>query len=157
VSFHTSLYADDMAIFTSPCVQDIQLARGILDTFHKASGLACNLSKIQMVPIRCSEEQIALSVQAFPCQLMSFPIKYLGISLSVSKLPRSSLQPLVDRVADKLLAWRGSLMHRSGRLTLIKTTLSVVLVYASINLGLPQWLHKAMQKVMKVFLWTAQK
>jgi hypothetical protein len=140
VSFRTSLYADDMIIFILSCMEDIQLTRGILDVFHKASGLACNVSKSQMVPIRCNEEQIIMSVQAFPCQLTSFPIKYLGIPLSVSKLPRTSLQPLLDRVADKLPAWRGRLMHRSGRLTLIKITLSAVPIYTSISLGLSQWL-----------------
>jgi hypothetical protein len=72
----------------------------------------------------------------------------------VSKLPRTSLQPLLDRVADKLPAWRGQLMHHSGRLTLIKTTLSTMSIYTFVSLGLPQWLQKALQKVMKAFLWT---
>jgi hypothetical protein len=45
VPFRTSLYADDMIIFILPCMEDIQLTRGILDVFHKASGLACNVSK----------------------------------------------------------------------------------------------------------------
>jgi hypothetical protein len=152
VPFRTSVYSDDMAILISPCLQDIQLTQGILDTFQKASGLACNLSKSQMVPIRCSEDQIAISMQEFPCQLANFPIKYLGLPLSVFRLPRSSFQPLVDQVADKLPAWRGRLMHRRGRLALIKTTLSVIPVYTSISLGLPQWLRKALQKLMKAFL-----
>jgi hypothetical protein len=72
VPFRTLLYADDMIIFISPCMEDIQLTRGILDVFHRASGLACNVSKSQMVPIRCNEEQISMMVQAFPCQLTSF-------------------------------------------------------------------------------------
>jgi hypothetical protein len=93
VSFRTSLYADDMAIFISPCLRDIRLTRGILDTFHKASGLASNLSKSQLVPIWCSEEQIACWCRN---SLASFPIKYLGIPLSVTKLLKSALQPLVD-------------------------------------------------------------
>jgi hypothetical protein len=119
-------------------MEDIQLTRGILDVFHKASDLACNVSKSQMVPIWCNEEQISMSVQAFPCHLTRFLIKYLGIPLSMSKLPRTSLQPLLNRVADKLPAWRGRLMHHSGRLTLIKTTLSAVSIYTSISLGLLQ-------------------
>jgi hypothetical protein len=45
-------------------------------------------------------------------------------------------------------------MNRSGRLGLIKSTLMVMSIYISISIGLPPWLHKAMEKVMKVFLWT---
>jgi hypothetical protein len=74
--------------------------------------------------------------------------------MSVSKLPKSAIQLLVDRVADKLSAWRGHLMHQSRRLTLIKTTLCAVPVYTSISLGLPQWLYRALRKVMIMFLWT---
>jgi hypothetical protein len=45
-------------------------------------------------------------------------------------------------------------MNHSGQLTLIKTTLSAVPVYTSIILSLPPWMHKSLEKIMKVFLWT---
>jgi hypothetical protein len=45
-------------------------------------------------------------------------------------------------------------MHRAGRLALIKTTLSAMLIYTSICLGLPGWVHKAITKIIKAFLWT---
>jgi hypothetical protein len=35
-----------------------------------------------------------------------------------------------------------------------KTTLCTVQIYTSISLGLPQWLQKSPQKVMKALLWT---
>jgi hypothetical protein len=45
-------------------------------------------------------------------------------------------------------------MYQSGRLTLIKTTLATIPVYSVINLELALWLLKAIEKVMKGFLWT---
>jgi hypothetical protein len=45
-------------------------------------------------------------------------------------------------------------MHRSGRLTLIKSTLSAVLVHTTICLELPAWVCKALIKIMRGFLWT---
>jgi hypothetical protein len=45
-------------------------------------------------------------------------------------------------------------MHRCGRLTLIKTTLSLMPMYMLISLAFPIWLHKALEKLMKAFLWT---
>jgi hypothetical protein len=44
-------------------------------------------------------------------------------------------------------------MHRCGRLALIKTTLSTIPIYTSISLGLPKWMHKALIKIMRAFLW----
>jgi hypothetical protein len=62
---------------------------------------------------------------------------------------------MVDRVADKLSVWKGQLMHRSGHLALIKITLETMPVYVSISLELPAWIHKALKKIMKEFLWTS--
>jgi hypothetical protein len=45
-------------------------------------------------------------------------------------------------------------MHRAGRLALIKSTLSTMPIYISICLGLPGWVHKAITKIIKAFLWT---
>jgi hypothetical protein len=85
---------------------------------------------------------------------VEFPITYLGLLLSTGKLPCSVWQCLIDRVMDKLPAWKGAQMHRAGRLALIKLTLSAVLIYTSICLELPEWVHKAITKIIKAFLWT---
>jgi hypothetical protein len=87
----------------------------------------------------------------FPCQVIDFSIKYLGIALSTTKLLKSAFQPLVYRVADKLPIWKGNLMNQSGRLELIRTTLSAIPSYTSISVGLPAWTIKTMEKLMKAF------
>jgi hypothetical protein len=45
-------------------------------------------------------------------------------------------------------------MHRSDRPTLIKLTLSAVLVHTAIGLELLAWVRKALIKIMQGFLWT---
>jgi hypothetical protein len=115
---------------------------------------ACNLSKCQQAPIRCDANQVQLATSIFPCQVTEFPIKYLSLPLSISKLPRAALQPLADKVGDRLPTWRGNLMYHSERLVLIKMTLSSVPVYTSISIELPPWLIKALTKIMKAFLWS---
>jgi hypothetical protein len=52
------------------------------------------------------------------------------------------------------MVWKGRLMNQSGRLTLIKTTLSTVLIYTSISIYLTLCLLRALEKIMKVFLWS---
>jgi hypothetical protein len=102
-----SLYADDLVIFISLSVRDFQTTWTILTLFEDASDLGCNLAKCQLAPIRYDEDQMTLATTHFLCQLVQFPVKYLGIPLSISKLPRSALQPLLDKVADKLPVWKG--------------------------------------------------
>jgi hypothetical protein len=55
-------------------------------------------------------------------------------------------------VADKLLVWKGNLMHKSGRLTLMKTTMSIMPIHSAISLELPAWVRKALIKLMRGFL-----
>jgi hypothetical protein len=60
---------------------------------------------------------------------------------------------MIDRVAHRLPPWKGQLMNHNGRLELIKSTLIAMAVYISICVGLPPWVIKVLEKIMKVFLW----
>jgi hypothetical protein len=44
-------------------------------------------------------------------------------------------------------------MNKSGRLALIKSTLTTMTIYTSITVGLPPWVHKALDEITKAFLW----
>jgi hypothetical protein len=123
--------------------------------FEQCSGLGCNLQKCQLAPIRCTPEQVALATSIFPCQTMDFPIRYLCILLGVSKLPKIAWQPLLDRVGDRLPTWRGHLLRRSGLLTLIKMTMTVIPIHTCIAVGIPPWLLRAIRRLMTTFLWTS--
>jgi hypothetical protein len=91
----------------------------------------------------------------FPCQTMDFPIRYLGIPLGVSKLPKIAWQLLLDRVGDQLPTWRGRLLCRPGHLTSIKMTMTMIPIHTCIAVGIPPWLLRAIRKLMTSFLWTS--
>jgi hypothetical protein len=118
IPYRTPLYAYDLDVFISSIAQDLQMARSMLSLFEGASGLGCNMNKCQMAPIRCDAEQIALATNVFPCSVV--------------------------RVGDMLPTWKDQLMHRSGRLILIRTTLSAMPIYTYISVDLPPWVHKSL-------------
>jgi hypothetical protein len=130
---------NDLILFISPSLHDLQLTKSLISLFERTSGLGCNFAKCQMAPIQCREDHLALASAEFPCQVVDFPIKYLGIPLSVSKLPKVAFQALVDQATDKLSTWKGRSMRRSGCLILIKSTLQAIPIYVSISLWLPPW------------------
>jgi hypothetical protein len=113
-------------------VKDIRLARAILEFFAGISGLRTNLCKCQFTPIRCTEEKIVLVMQWFPCQLVHFPCRYLGVPLSIYKLKKGDLISLVEAVADRLPTWKSRFMSRAGRTTLTKVTLTAIPIHVSI-------------------------
>jgi hypothetical protein len=70
-------------------------------------------------------------------QVVEFPLHYLGIPLSVTRMSKIAWQRLIDSVVDRLPVWKGKLMHKSGCLTFIKSTLAAVLIHTAISLELP--------------------
>jgi hypothetical protein len=148
------LYTNDVILFLSPMVPDLELASNIFKIFEGASGLTCNMSKCQTMPIRCEPSYLELATSFLPCTVTEFPVRYLGVPLSVMTLSRAACQRLIDGMANRLPMWKGSLMHKSGRLALIKSTLVVMLVHTTISLELPAWVRKAMVKIMHCFLWS---
>jgi hypothetical protein len=92
--------------------------RQILELFAGASGLATNLDKCTITPIRRSEDDITAVRQVFPCRLQEFPTTYLGAPLSLTRLPRTSEQALVDKVAARIPTWKADMLMNAGRATL---------------------------------------
>jgi hypothetical protein len=121
-----SLYADDVVIFCHPDETELRAIRGILELFGHASGLHTNFAKCSVSAIACTEEVATAAAGVMECQLAPFPVKYLGIPLSIRRLPGEAFQPVVDRLADKLPTWKASMMPRAGRLALVRSVLAAI-------------------------------
>ena len=42
--------------------------------------------------------------------------KYLGLPLTLKKLTKEQVQPIIDRIADQLPGWKAELMTKAGRM-----------------------------------------
>jgi len=67
--------------------------------------------------------------------------------LSIRKLTKADLQPIVDKIADMLPGWKAALMSTAGRAVLVKAVLTAVPVYLLIALDVPKWLLRAIDKM----------
>lgn len=152
-----SIYADDVVIITTPDSRDLTTLQRLLQVFAEATGLRANMNKSSLVPIRCAPEQVDNVRQIIPCDVATFPIKYLGLPLSVRKLTKADLQCYVDKIADMLPGWKVGLLARAGRLVLVRAVLSAVPVYMMIAMEIPKWVIKAIEKILQGFLWHGRK
>jgi hypothetical protein len=48
-----------------------------------------------VLPIRCGDHELEVVQHKLPCALAEFPCKYLGLPLSLKKLKREHLQPIL--------------------------------------------------------------
>lgn len=144
-----SLYADDVALFTTTSIAELQLVKEILSKFGHATGLHTNMAKSSILPIRC--EHVDELQQTMGCAIACFPCKYMGAPLSVRRLTAADLQPYIDRIADMLPKWKAHLMATSGRLVLVRAALTAIPIHLLIALDLPKWFLRAIDKCVASF------
>jgi hypothetical protein len=117
-----------------------------------ALGLQTNVQKSSVLPIRCDDQIIATTKELLPCEFAEFPCKYLGVPLSIKKLTNAQIQSLIDKVASMLPGWKAELMNRVGRSVYVQSVMVAKVIYTAINIDLPLWAVKAIEKLMRGFL-----
>ncbi|KAK1616134.1 hypothetical protein QYE76_021651 [Lolium multiflorum] len=128
-TFRASIYADDVALFINPTLQDIQGLQNILTGFGRATGLQTNLAKSSITPISCDGIDTVGLAQNIGITVNSFPCVYLGMPLSIKKLTKADWQALLDKVDKYLATWKAKMMSKAGRLEMLNSVLSSLPVY----------------------------
>ena len=94
-------YADDTII----CLKDnLDMARNmklLLYLYEMMSGLKINFSKSEVLLTHGDQDKSLSYVDIFNCQVGSFPIRYLWVPVSPSKLNVNDWDHLVDKNAKK--------------------------------------------------------
>lgn len=144
-----SIFADDVVLFICPEASDIEVTLDILQLFGDASGLRNNIQKSNVFPIRCGENEMAAVHDLLLCGISFFLCKYLGIPLSLEKLTREQIQPIIDWIADQPPGWKSDMMNRDCRRIQVQYVLSSMLVYLAMSLDKPMWALKAIDKIRR--------
>jgi hypothetical protein len=64
------------------------------------------------------------------------------------------MQPLVDKDANRILAWKGRLLNMSGRLVLVQSTLCAIPMQISMAVKVVPWVVKTITTLISGFLWS---
>ena len=128
----------------------------------------CNVRSMKLTYIKQKVEWLrTLGVPTFlnketiqahlPCQMVEFPTTYLGLPLSLHKLTRAQIQPIIDKIADQLPRWKADLLTKAGRKNLVQFVLTSMLIYLAMAMDLPSWALRAIDKIRRGFLWKGRK
>ena len=145
IRLRTSLYADDAALFVRPTLEDITTVRHLLQIFGDATGL----HKSEFYRISCDTLDLEAIAAAFSARSAIFPCKYLGLPLHVGRTKRADEQILIDKIGARLPGWKGRLLTRAGRLTLINSVLTSIPVYHMTIFPLSKWAIKRIDRLRR--------
>lgn len=148
-----SLYAGDAAVFVAPLKEDVNFFAATLKSFGDISGLMKNCSKSLVAPIRCNNVDLPDILQSFPAQPSTFPVKYLGLPLTVKRLKRIHFQPLEDKIAAQLTPWMGKHVAAPGRMVLVKSVITAITIFYMTALNLPVEVMKKIDALRRAYLW----
>jgi hypothetical protein len=153
IKMRTNLYVDDAVLFLRPISSNVANLRHLLMQFGEATGLCANTHKSKLFPIRCEGLDIPHVLGQLQVKQGKLPCRYLGLPLRIGRIRREDEQVLVDKVAGKLSRWKGKLLNKSGRLTLVNSVLSAVVLYHMTVSPLSKWVIKKIDKIRRNFLW----
>lgn len=83
------------------------------------------------------------------------PVRYLGVPLVTSRLQHRDCLPLIDKMEKHLSSWKNRCLSYAGKLQLVISVPSSMQVYWASVFILPSSVLKAMEKLMRSFLWAS--
>ena len=116
-------------------------------------GLKVNLPKSSLVGAGCSKETIQLLAERLHCKKGSLPFRYLGLPIGANPRTVSMWDPMVEKFEKKLSSWKRQYLSFGGRITLIKSSLSSLLVYYMSLYKMPMAVIKKFDRIRRNFLW----
>jgi hypothetical protein len=95
----------------------------------RCPSLKINLYKSEIFCFGKAKEYEVAYLQLFGCKTSDFPFRYLGIPLHFRKLTDRDWKVIEERFEKKLSGWKGKLLTVGGRLVLINSVLSSLLMF----------------------------
>lgn len=146
-------HADDTIICLEDNIERARNTKLLLYLYESMSGLKINFLKSEIVLVNWDNLIAKQYADIFNCQVGLFPIRYLGVPVSPSRLHVIDWVPLFEKNGKKLDVWKGSSMSIAGRTTLINSSLSSTFIYHMSIYLFPQATIDTLDKQRRSFFW----
>jgi hypothetical protein len=111
------------------------------------------LKKSEILLIGGDNELASTYVDVFNCQVGCFPVKYLGVPISASRLRVKDWAKMEEKSKKKLDIWQVSSLSMTGRTTLINASLINSSIYYMSMFLMPKNVIDKLKKGRRKFLW----
>jgi hypothetical protein len=146
-------YADDTILFMEYDLEKAQNLKLILAAFEQLSGLKINFHKSELFYFGEAQDSVADYVELFGSGQGQFPIRYLGILIHYLRLTLAEWKLVEERLQKCLSSWKGKLLSLGGRLVLINSVLTNMVLYIISFFLLPKGVLHKLDYYRSRFIW----
>ncbi|XP_019427157.1 PREDICTED: uncharacterized protein LOC109335477 [Lupinus angustifolius] len=148
------LYADDILIFCRGIKRELAAIKDLFTDYAKISSQCLILGKCKFYSTQANARKISNLTNWLGFGAGQLPFNYLGVPLFRGKPKAIHLQPISDRIVNKLAKWKGSCLSIMGRVELVKSIIHSMLVYSFHVYRWPVNLLKRMDNCIWNFIWS---
>lgn len=146
-------YADDTILMVEGTSLDIINLKFLLLCSQEMSGLAINVSKSEVLVMGYTNQERAGIANVLNYRLGLFPISYLGLPVSDSRILMKDLRSVIDRVQHQLDPWQGRPVSKAGKSVLINSSMARLPMFAMGLYLFHESSHADIYKYQSRFFW----
>jgi hypothetical protein len=122
-------YADDTIFFLEHDFAKARNMKLILPAFEQLSGLKINFHKRELYCFSEAQDEVNAYANLFGCGQGQFPMRYLGIPIYYRRHTITEWKLVKERLQKHLSSWKGKLLSLGGRLILINSVLTNMVLH----------------------------
>ena len=131
------LFADDTLVFCEASQDSMTYLSWLLMWFETISGLRINLDKSEILPMGRVENLEILALE-LGCKVGALPSTHLGLLMGSPHKSVVVWDGVEERFRKRLTMWKRQFISKGGRITLIWSTLSSLLIYFMSLMSMPR-------------------
>lgn len=135
-------YADDTILLFQDNLEQDKNVKRILSLFEIMSGLKINFHKSEVICVGLEENRIKLFEDILTCKRGNLPFRCLGIAVDEHRLKDSDWNPSINKTERRMGGWLGRFLNMAGRMTLINSSLTSLVLFMLSFYGLPKGVKK---------------
>ncbi|PKI59227.1 hypothetical protein CRG98_020390 [Punica granatum] len=152
------MFADDLLILAKASPANIIAIKDILDKFCQWSGQEINSSKSGLFFSKNTTVDSRRSAKSIlGIRKLKENARYLGNPMFIKRKRKESFQFLIDKIKNRLAAWKTKALSWARRATLIRSVINSTPIYTMSLFRLPKSTLNTIDKVTRRFWWGSTK
>jgi len=146
-------FVDDTLLLGAQSWANVRALRAVLSLFAMMSGLKVNFHKSLLVGVNIADSWLTEAASILQCKVGKVPFLYLGLSIGGDPRKLAFWDPVLNTIKSRLMGWQSRFLSFGGRLVLIKSVLTSLLVYALSFFKAPSGIISSIESIFKKNNW----